>query len=234
MPSSTMSDVRRDFTERIQEIENHFAFVTNLDDGTLQLTPASGSGGVSLDTASWLKTLKAGCFLIMYNLVESTMRNAIQAIFDDLESNAVDFDTCRDEIRKIVLVNLRKAALNELMPNLSRMSIDIVAKTFNKKEIFSGNVDDEHIRKVAREYGFDKPRGNGSPLVAIRDNRNDLAHGNKSFDEVGKVYGMVQINQMHQHVKRYMVSLLNNVEDYIVTKKYLAVAPATTTTVQAA
>jgi hypothetical protein len=43
------------------------------------------------------------------------------------------------------------------------MSIDIVAKTFNKKEIFSGNVEDEHIRKVAKEYGFDKPRGNGSP-----------------------------------------------------------------------
>ena len=39
-----------------------------------------------------LKTLKASGFLLLYNLVEATMRNGIEAIFDELQSQGVSYD----------------------------------------------------------------------------------------------------------------------------------------------
>jgi hypothetical protein len=57
--------------------------------------------------------------------------------------------------------------------------------------LFSGNIDAREIRETAKSYGFsDKTDGmktqNGNDLLKIKTNRNDLAHGDKSFSDVGK------------------------------------------------
>ena len=57
----------------------------------------------------------------------------------------------------------------------------------------SGNVDARFIRELASCYGFscdtanDKTWG-GSDLVTIKSNRNALAHGEQTFEEVGRDY----------------------------------------------
>ncbi|QMW01521.1 MAE_28990/MAE_18760 family HEPN-like nuclease [Spirosoma foliorum] len=222
MPSPVMSDVMRDFRDRVKEIENYFAYVTKLDENTINIVPITGTSLADLDSDSWIKTLKASCFLLMYNLIESTTKNAIQAIFDDLETNAIEFDTCRNEVRRIVINNLRRTNPDRILPAFSKLSVDIVVKTFDKHDLFSGNLDARRIRDVAKEYGFNNPRADGSQLLPVKTNRNDLAHGNKSFDEIGKVYGMDQLNTMQRDVKKYMEALLRNVDDYITNKQYLA------------
>jgi hypothetical protein len=55
----------------------------------------------SADQDVLFKTLKANGFLLLYNLVESTMKNAIEAIFDEFKGRGVSFDSCRSEVRKI-------------------------------------------------------------------------------------------------------------------------------------
>lgn len=222
-----MLDVLNDFDTRIREVENYFAHVTRLDDGAIELSPAPAAGHLpAIDKDVWIKTLKASCFLLMYNVVESTTKNAIQAIFDDLGSNTVEFDLCRREVRKIVLTNLKRASIDKAVPALSRISVDIVVKTFDKNELFSGNLDAKKIREVTRDYGIKNPRGDGSQLLPIKTNRNDLAHGNKSFDEVGREYSSAQLNLMLRDLKRYMSSFLINVDEYISNKEYLVPAVA--------
>ena len=218
-----MSDVMRDFTSRNQEVENYFAYVTKLDENSVNIVPISGTNLSGLDNDSWIKTLKASCFLIMYNLVESTTKNAIQAIFDDLEIHSVEFDMCRKEVRKIVINNLKKTNSDRIIPVFSNLSIDIIVKTFDKNDLFSGNLDAKRIRDVAKEYGFNNPRADGSQLLPVKTNRNELAHGNKSFDEVGREYGMDQLNAIQRSVKKYLEALLNSVDDYIVNRHYLSI-----------
>ena len=53
-------------------------------------------------------TLKASAYLLLDNLIEFTMKNAIEAIFDELQNQGVSFDDIRPELKKIILVNLKR------------------------------------------------------------------------------------------------------------------------------
>jgi hypothetical protein len=65
---------------------------------------------------------------LLYNLVESTMRNAIQSIFDEMSNQGVSFDQMRIEIKKIILQNVKKrdreqgTGKTELIPTESCMA----------------------------------------------------------------------------------------------------------------
>ncbi len=78
---------------------------------------------------------------MLYNLMESSVTNAIEAIFDELAAGPVSFDVCREEIRLIVLSNLQQHQPQKLLPELNMLATDIVIKTFRKSEIFSGNIE---------------------------------------------------------------------------------------------
>ncbi len=162
----------------------------------------SGGSGVqkiqSLDP-ELAKTLKANGFLLLYNLVESTMRNAIQAIFDELASSKVSFDSVKTELKIIVLQNLKACAPDKVHLKMSNISLDIITAGFDPERLFSGNVDGRLIRETANKYGFSsetkdkddetkKPPNNGDKLLIVKTNRNNLAHGIQSFEEVGRNY----------------------------------------------
>jgi MAE_28990/MAE_18760-like HEPN len=168
------------------------------------------------------KTLKANLFLLLYNLVESTVKNAIEAIFDEFKSQGVSFDDCREEVRRIVLANLKKHNVGKILPRLSTMSVDVVVATFIKNELFSGNVDGRRIREVATEYGFVTPNKKSDELLTVKTHRNDLAHGNKSFADVGRDFDLVRLKDIQGEVLAFLQELLANVASYITTRAYLA------------
>lgn len=227
--AATMLGVRDDFDTRVDEIENYFRFVDHMDGGQLQLTVNAGLGGVapaSGETDLWMKTLKANCFLLLYNLVESTMSNAIQAIFDELQAVDVSFDDCREEVKRVAIKNLNQHNAFEISPRLARISLHIITETFRKDKLFSGNLDAKRIREVALEYGFVPPRTRSDGLLTVKTNRNHLAHGNKSFGQVGRDYSVGDLVIIKDQVGRHLASVVDNVEDYIVKRLYLAVPPA--------
>jgi hypothetical protein len=89
-----MQTVLVDFNMRAQEVDEYFLFLERLIKEEIKLAVLENNGiqkikSVNSDLA---KTLKANGYLLLYNLVESTMRNAIEAIFDELSSNSVSFD----------------------------------------------------------------------------------------------------------------------------------------------
>ncbi|NES73584.1 MAG: hypothetical protein F6K24_54545, partial [Okeania sp. SIO2D1] len=97
----------QDFNERSKEVSKYFIFLKSLEQGTTKLTMEGKAGTKIKDVDQELaKTLKASAFLLLYNLIESTMRNAIEAIFDELQNQSVSFDKIRPELKKIVLENL--------------------------------------------------------------------------------------------------------------------------------
>lgn len=223
-----MLAVRNDFDTRVDEIENYFRFVARMDDGKLQLSADTGRGGVAPtndEVDLWMKTLKANCFLLLYNLVESTMSNAIQAIFDELQTVGASFDDCREEVKRAVIKNLKQHDASTISPKLVKVSLDIITETFRKDKLFSGNLDAQRIRAVASEYGFAHPRVRSDDLLTVKTNRNHLAHGEKSFGEVGRDHSVGDLVTIKNHVTRYISAVLNNIEDYIVRRLYLAAPP---------
>ena len=222
-----MMMVQQDFKDRIIEVEAYFNFMQNIDNGTIHLTTSNLQipSYSSNDRENILRTLKASAFLMLYNLMESTVSNAVEAIFIELSSKNVSFDACRNSLRIIILNNLRQHKPAEIIPFLKRIEVDVIFKTFRKDEIVSGNVDARKIRKFATEYGFHSPAVKGNHLLTVKSKRNDLAHGTKSFMEVGRDYPMNEMLDIKNQVIAYLQTMLNNIETYLLDKDYLNKAP---------
>lgn len=225
MPNLAMLDVRRDFDVRTSEIRNYLNFASEIDAGTVALQYGAESLLNPVYAQAWSKTIRASSFLLIYNMVESTMKNAIAAIFDDLKSHAVSFDSCREGIRRVVLNNFKALSPERALSELLQIALDVVIKTFDKDKIFSGNIDSRKINEIAGIYGFTSPVGQGHYLLTIKNHRNDLAHGDKSFDEIGRDYDITDIVNMFDHTELYLSSALNNIEFYIDNKLYLETTP---------
>ncbi len=171
--------------------------------------------------------MKATGFLLLYNLIESTMTNAIETIFDDLKNQNISFDDVRDDIKKIIIKNFKdNKSTDNLLADIQIISIDIISVSFNKQKLFSGNLDAKKVKETAEKYGFSYQTNptktdNGSDLLKIKTNRNDLAHGFKSFEEVGKNYNADDLLKMQKRVIYYLKAILQNIETYISNQEYL-------------
>jgi MAE_28990/MAE_18760-like HEPN len=222
----------KDFNDRAREVSKYFIFLKNLEQETIKLSMEGMDGKTKVKKLSseLEKTLKASAFLLLYNLVESTMRNAIETIFEELKYQKLSFDTIRPELKKIVIKNfqryLQKQKHDRVILHITEISLDIINICFDKENLFSGNLDSRRIKDTAKNYGFSYETdpvktGNGSDLLTIKNNRNDLAHGIKSFAEVGRDQTADDLLKIKCKVVKYLSQILENIETYIVNQEYL-------------
>ncbi len=220
-----------DFDKRAKEVSKYFLFLKNLEQGTIQLNMPNIKNPQNYKNkkidSELEKTLKATGFLLLYNLVESSMSNAIEAIFDELEQNETSFDDVRDELKKLILKNFKNNnSVENLLSEINTISQDIISASFNRDKLFSGNIDAKKIKDTAILYGFSvetnaRKTKNGKDLLRIKTNRNDLAHGFKSFEEVGKDATVDDLLRIQRRVICYLREILTNIESYISNKEYL-------------
>lgn len=220
-----MQLVVQEYQERVAEIEGYLEFVRRMGDGSTLLSRASDNtpAYTAASQDDLLRTFKASALLMLYNLMESSVKNSVESIFDELEKQTVPFDGCREEIRLVVLGNMRQHSPPKLLPMLNVLATDVVTKTFRKAEIFAGNIDAREIKGVARQYGFSEPKSRGDRLLTVKTHRNDLAHGSKSFAEVGRSFSVEDILQIKQDVVEYLGEMLDNVATYLDEKRYLII-----------
>ena len=217
-----------DFDERAKEVSQYFIFLKNLEQESIKLSMGGkiGKSKIKVIDPNLLRTLKASGFLLLYNLVEATMRNAIEAIFDELKNEGVSYDRIRPELKKIVLKNLKKRNIDDLHTSIMDVSIDIISASFDPQDLFSGNIDGRKIKDTAIKYGFlhvtdARKTRDGTDLLIVKTNRNDLAHGFKSFTEVGRDKTADELLAIESRVIRYLRQILQNIETYLKNKEYL-------------
>jgi MAE_28990/MAE_18760-like HEPN len=222
-----MRTVLLDFDTRVQEVDAYFLFLEELvSENTKLATVKDGTQEINVISKELSKTLKANGFLLLYNLIESSMRNAIEAIFNELQENRISFDVVRLEIKKVVLQNLKNRSPDNIHTRITDISLDIIMAGFQSRELFSGNIDKDEIVKTARKYGFsydtdyDKTK-HGQNLNLIMKNRNDLAHGNKSFAEIGRDTSIEDLLRIKTEVIEYIGQILRNIETYLNSQEYL-------------
>jgi hypothetical protein len=223
-----MQSVLADFDIRVEEVNKYFHFLEQLSTEKTKLAVLEDSGEHRIKPIDpeLEKTLKANGYLLLYNLVESTMRNAIVAIFDELKSREISFNSVRTEIKNIVLDNLKKHLTNDFHSQITDISLDIIKAEFNKIKLFSGNVGREVITTTARKYGFSHSTDytqtkHGENLDTVLKYRNYLAHGNESFANVGRNVTIGDILQIKKEVIEYLRQILTNIENYLENQKYL-------------
>jgi hypothetical protein len=219
-----MVNTKSDFEVRKKEIENYFSFLEILDkDETVLKYVKNGKITEEEISKDIQRILIANSFLILYNLIESTVRNSILAIYEKIKEDEVNYTVLSSNLKKIWLQkktkNLNKSNLEEIIKSV--VENEIIALTQDDINI-SGNIDAEKIRGLAKEIGFEKSNNerNGQNLVTIKNKRNGLAHGNHTFYDVGKDYTVNDINRYKQETFEYLSEVITNIEIFITTKKY--------------
>ncbi|MEG4571336.1 MAE_28990/MAE_18760 family HEPN-like nuclease [Microcoleus sp. N3A4] len=223
-----METVLFDFNTRAKDVDDYFIFLESLEKQTTKLAVFDPAGRFKIQSLDpeLAKTLRANGFLLLYNLIESTMRNAIEAIFEELKNKAISFDNLKPKIKIVVLQNLKNRSPKKIHLTINQISTDIITATFEREELFSGNVDARLIKEIAEKYGFSYQTDfaktkNGQNLVVIKSNRNDLAHGIKSFEEVGGDQAIEELLEMKEEVVEYLTQILENIRDYLENEEYL-------------
>ncbi|MEG3931890.1 MULTISPECIES: MAE_28990/MAE_18760 family HEPN-like nuclease [unclassified Microcoleus] len=223
-----METVLFDFHTRAKDVDDYFIFLESLEKQTTKLAVFDPAGTYKIQSLDpeLAKTLRANGFLLLYNLVESTMRNAIEAIFEEFKNKAISFDDLKPKIKIVVLQNLKNRSPKKIHLTINQISTDIITATFEREELFSGNVDARLIKEIAEKYGFSYQTDftktkNGKNLVVVKSNRNDLAHGIKSFEEVGQDQAIEELLEIKEEVVEYLTQILENIRDYLDNEEYL-------------
>ena len=222
-----MNNARNEYNKRLHEVELYFTTLQLLDKGKCSIKCVDILGNeetTEVDTE--LSTiLKANGFLLLYNLIEATIRNSIDAVLNSIHSSTVTFRSLSENLKKIWIKQEAKGLNNEK----SQEKIMLIAKTVLDNEILfferdciniSGNIDAKKIREIIKQFGGNEI-SNGRDLKTIKDKRNNLAHGEFTFSEIGKDYTVRDLIDYKDETKQYLSSVLDEIQDYIDNQKYL-------------
>ena len=225
-----MDSFREDFDIRSGEILGYLDLLKFIESAGAELLSSDNVENKFTVTSDSRKTLKGTVFILLYNLIESTMRESICFIHDTIYDRNTEFDKLKKNLKIEVLKRVKSdsVGIKKLVDGLTKgISFGISIGTFNKKKLFSGNIDREVISEKSDIYGFSISSDynltkHGEKLSMIKQHRNDLAHGNVSFSEIGKNVTYQDLESISLEVIAYLDAIANNIEQYVHSNGYLA------------
>lgn len=220
--------------ERSEEISRHLKFVQELIDSKAQFLALEKrdklvkASGYQIERGL-VKTLSASSYLLIYNLVESVMTDALDAVHKQLRSDELSFSQLSDKLQKICLKNFNSHNTNsELAKDIGHVTLQeaLTWLGYSRFNHFNGNIDAKMIQSKARLYGFQiadhdkKFTNDGRILKEIRDNRNRLSHGEVSFEECGQDTAIENLISLHLQTKVYLSAVLEGINTFLIQQQY--------------
>jgi MAE_28990/MAE_18760-like HEPN len=249
-----MSNLLTGFQAKVDEINKYFEFVQFLDTYVVEnnsTLKTESRPDFTIDS-NLEKVLRGNCYLMLYNLVEGSITESINAIFIDINQSNISYHQLTPIYKRIWLkykyhlVDFVKSETDQakyhkkLETNLpdALQNLDIFKiHTFSDKDgnLFedysgylkvidvsdiSGNLDARKIRDdLSKIYDFDVP-DRCNELVAVKNARNKLAHGEITFSEAGLKNTIPELIAMKGNVVDYLRDVLTNVDTFIKRKGY--------------
>lgn len=232
-----MIGVKADFENRLTEVELYFKFLNDLHEEEVALQfpkkrkLVDKTKKIESDITS---LLKANAFLLLYNIVESTIREGILVVYHKLNDENYSYHQIRNEIQNIWSKYQFKKSfdVNSSWETYYKKTLEILDHVINDSTIImdrnaipiSGNLDADQIRLLCDLHGIKKnvhsAAKGGVSLNEIKTQRNLLAHGSLSFSECGRQFSISQLNTMKSESIVFIRSILRNMEDYFNDKEF--------------
>jgi len=226
-----MDKTQLDFDKRKDEVENYFSFLSILgDDENTRLKYKKVDDLVEEKISIQLQNiLIANGFLLLYNVIEATVRHSILEIYYAIEDNEISFEQLSESLKKIWLEqstdnfkegNFKQDTLHDTILKITESILTKETIFLSKDKLdFSGNLDAQKIRELAKQYGFQMP-SNGRNLVTIKNKRNHLAHGNFTFSEIGQDFTVGELKDFKDETIAFLSDVINKIAKFIVHKQY--------------
>ncbi len=222
-----------DYETRVAEIDVYFAFLGDVvEKGAELYYPRARKAKRATINEDLVKILKANACLLLYNLVESSIRNGLNQIYDSIKADKIEYEALRQELREMWVHDEFKPDPMRLPENNAKRvleMLELVVKSeyilFDSKLLpISGNLDAERVRDLSAKYGFSRETSpstkGGYHLARVRQERNNLAHGLKSFKECGRDLTLDTLIEIKRQVIAYIRQILRNIQRFVDRRQY--------------
>lgn len=215
---------------RKQEAQNYANFIYFLESSN----HFSNTTEFHFDKIMIQTTIKASIIILLYNAIESTITKCLYKIHEVLKANHLLYDQCNKHLKKTIMVYYKyaedKCENTHESVTFSMAALDFVrgiapfSLSYEEMSryypLYSGNLDSLAIKKIFKKYGITFHE-KASELQTIKTLRNKLAHGEASFEEVGREISSQQIGKLIEKTFEYLEKATQKVKEYLGQEEYL-------------
>lgn len=227
-----MITVVDDFRQRVREVRLYIRWLEAIETHDSRII--FGSERATEFDPDFRVILRANSFLILYNLVEATMYDVVEEICNQLNESKSPFTDLKGEVQRswvaAQLKNLRDAAPDTWseqvwqIVNTIRFGHSVKLDYLAVMKSAAGSLDARKIRSIVSSLGMrhDIPKCamHGEKLLTVKDRRNNLAHGDKTFVECGRDYQISDIRNIQRQVLVHLWSLLKCASRYLAQNEF--------------
>lgn len=230
--------IKEEFDNRVLEIDSFYEILEIIELESPKITAydiAAGEEKILTMNTSKVDTLRSTAYLLLYNLIESTIYNSITSIFDEIKDNNLKYFDMIEDVQKYWLNNLykhddkkRKDTIIETIMKIATQIFDDTIELASNEINYGGSLDARTIFATADSMKINisnihtiyNKNTHGETLLDIKKKRNWLAHGEKSFIEVGSSTTFLQLIETKTYIYDFLNAYITAVEDYIINKHY--------------
>jgi len=232
-----MNTIIHQFEERVAEVEQYLKLLAQLEQPGTELLQAHRRTRrtTAIDETS-IKVMRSSALLMIYNLVESAIRSALERIYATIRQDECTFAGVCPELQKLWIEQhcWKTDDPNATRQTYRRIAHELTGKILDNAVIelrvgrrsLSGSLDAQLIRRLCHAHGIKAavhPRAHGGEaLTTVKHQRNALAHGDVSFSEAGQQYTVADVRRIKQQAVVFVRSILRNVKQYVEKKGYAA------------
>ena len=197
--------IRIEFEKRVSEINSFYEILKliEMDRPKISAFDINNDKEEILSISnSKIDTLRSTSYLLLYNLIESTIYNSITNIFDVINDDRLKYFEIIEDVQKYWLNNLYKhddkkrkdTIIETIMKIANQIFTDNITLASNEIN-YGGSLDAQTIFATAKSMKIEvgnirriyDAATHGQTLMEVKKKRNWLAHGEKSFIEVGSL-----------------------------------------------
>ena len=232
-PVDAMSP-KANFQLRANEIDQYFVYLKKIDKTLKEIAINRNQKRKYNLPEDLYKTLKANSFILLYNLIESSINEILAELYVQMNSENIPYSELVGKLKNQWLhfqfIHAFDVSSNiKTYEAVARRVLDTAIQ--NKSPILdkkmygiSGNLTADKIYQICDVHGVSKkvhPKADsGNPISTIKDNRNALAHGYSSFSECGRQYTFGDLDDYRLQTFYFIKSIINNFEKYKKKHKY--------------
>lgn len=228
-----MKAVLDEFDLRVTEVEQYLKVIERLENPQVVLQHQATGRQLRVLQEDSLKVMKATVFLLIYNVVESSIRSAFAHLYLEIKRKGTTCRKLNDNILQVWIgqqfrFDENSASLRNYRETAEKLANEIMqesAVSLSEEYLpVSGNLSANAIRKVCAAHGISvkahyRAKG-GVELETVKVQRNALAHGNTSFSACGQQYTVADLKRIKQQAFVFVRSILHNLKRFVDGQSY--------------
>ncbi|MCQ2336378.1 MAG: MAE_28990/MAE_18760 family HEPN-like nuclease [Paludibacteraceae bacterium] len=227
-----------EFQNRCKDVDNFFDLLTFIDNIAYQKKieiKGESFDGVEMKhciTNDEQKILRSTAYLVLYNLIESTINLVVNSIVDSINDEQIELEKLKDNYKKKYLESI--FGNKNTIGKLTVLGMELLDTIFQHKNIefenlkfgISGNLDYKKTLHILNNLGCVGKYCNNTTdlklaMKRIKDYRNRLAHGEASFVDCGSNIVISDIKSDYTIIHEFLDNVMSLLTNFIDNKEYL-------------